>query len=280
MEIQVGSLSNLAYLLNLLVWLIGAALTGLGLLLYTKASDMGTAVNDELAPIMIVVIAIGGVLLFTASMGLLGVCRKQSVLLSGFLAAMIIVLLAQFAAVVILFTFEASVHYYLADGLQHSILFYGKDGDNAKFTKALDYLQQNLKCCGEYGFDDYMSPNASNWFSNNFGDLPDTCCEVVTENCGVEALNVDKPKEAPKGFYLEGCFGVTKDNIKLWLTIAGSAALVFMFVQVMAIFLNITLQKRFKEHEDYQLQSKKVKGVKDQEQAQDKAVAAAPVTAV
>ena len=45
----------------------------------------------------------------------------------------------------------------------------GKDGDNAKFTKALDYLQQNLKCCGEYGFDDYMSPNASNWFSNNFG---------------------------------------------------------------------------------------------------------------
>ena len=38
---------------------------------------------------------------------------------------MIIVLLAQFAAVVILFTFEASVHYYLADGLQHSILFYG-----------------------------------------------------------------------------------------------------------------------------------------------------------
>ena len=37
----------------------------------------------------------------------------------------------------------------------------------------------------------------------HFQDLPDTCCEVVTENCGVEALNVDKPKEAPKGFYLE-----------------------------------------------------------------------------
>ena len=31
-------------------------------------------------------------------------------------------------------------------------------------------------------------------------------------------------------------------------------ALVFMFIQVMAVFLNVVLQKRYKEHEDYQLQ--------------------------
>ena len=27
-----------------------------------------------------------------------------------------------------------------------------------------------------------------------------------------------------------------------------------MFIQVMAVFLNVVLQKRYKEHEDYQLQ--------------------------
>ena len=31
-------------------------------------------------------------------------------------------------------------------------------------------------------------------------------------------------------------------------------ALVFMVVQVLAVALNIVLQKRYKEHEDYQLQ--------------------------
>ena len=43
-----------------------------------------------------------------------------------FLAAMIIVLLAQFAAVVIMFIFESSVRYYMQDGMSHSLLFYGK----------------------------------------------------------------------------------------------------------------------------------------------------------
>ena len=43
---------------------------------------------------------------------------------------MIIVLLAQFAAVVIMFIFESSVRYYMQDGMSHSLLFYGKSKTN------------------------------------------------------------------------------------------------------------------------------------------------------
>ena len=40
-------------------------------------------------------------------------------------------------------------------------------------------------------------------------------------------------------------------------------ALVFMFIQVMAVFLNVALQKRYKEHEDYQLQVRGGMGIVD-----------------
>ena len=45
----------------------------------------------------------------------------------------------------------------------------GKGGDNAKFTESWDYVQENHKCCGQYGWADYTTPNASNWHSTNFG---------------------------------------------------------------------------------------------------------------
>jgi len=268
MEIQVGSLSTIAYFLNTLVLLIGSALAGIGIHLYLLTAEIGTSVNNELAPIMIILVAIGGVLFFTATIGLCGVCNKASVMLSGFLAAMIIVLLAQFAAVVIMFTFEASVHYYLEEGLEHSILFYGKTGENAKFTESIDFLQEKLECCGHYGYKDYASPNASNWFSTNSGSLPDSCCKEITDDCGLDATNsTDNSVEA---FNTKGCYDPALDFIQLWLAVAGSCALVFMFIQIISIFLNISLQKRYKEHEDYQLQSKKVKQVKEQEVAQEK----------
>ena len=63
--------------------LIGAALTGIGVYLFLETREIGTCINDELAPLMVVLIAIGGVLLVTALLGLVGVCKKKSVVLSG-----------------------------------------------------------------------------------------------------------------------------------------------------------------------------------------------------
>lgn len=63
--------------------LIGAALAGGGAYLYMVTHMMGAAVNDELAPIMIVLCAVGGALIFSALLGTIGVCKKKSMLLSG-----------------------------------------------------------------------------------------------------------------------------------------------------------------------------------------------------
>ena len=63
--------------------LIGGALLGMGVYLYLETEQIGTCINNELSPLMIVLIAIGGVLLITAVMGLAGICKKTSFILSG-----------------------------------------------------------------------------------------------------------------------------------------------------------------------------------------------------
>ena len=45
----------------------------------------------------------------------------------------------------------------------------GKSGENAKFTEALDFVQEEYQCCGEWGWADYTTPNASNWHSTKLG---------------------------------------------------------------------------------------------------------------
>lgn len=251
-------LSMSSYFFIFIVWAIGGSMLGLGVFYYLQIVEIGTAVNDELAPLIIVLAVVGAVLFVTSMIGCCGLCAKQSYLLSGFLTALIIVCVAQFAAVVILFMFEASLHYYLQDGMSHSLLFYGKSGENAKFTEALDYVQENYECCGKWGWDDYTTPNASNWYSTNYGSLPDSCCSVITEGCGLGVIDTNQLERIPAGMWTQGCYQVTQDSLKDLLIKAGSAVLVFLVVEVAALFLNFSLYAKYKHDEGFRVKNKKL----------------------
>ena len=58
-------------------------MVGVGIYLYLQIVEIGTVVNNELAPLVIVLIAVGGVLFLAALVGCCGACAKQSYLLSG-----------------------------------------------------------------------------------------------------------------------------------------------------------------------------------------------------
>ena len=262
-DLHVGALGNLVNLFNLLIALIGGGMLAVGAILYLEVSDMGPSLNNEIAPSMIVLGALGGILILTSLVGLVGVCKKQSLLIVAFLAAMTVAILAQYAVVVIMFLFQAGFSYFLNSGMDHSLKYYGKEAENVRFTEAWDYLQVKFDCCGKFGWEDYGSTNASDWFSTKAGSLPDTCCFVGgEEGCGEGAIAGLAEGTPPTGFFLRGCYDVTKTWLGWWLLIVGIAVLVFVVVEILAVFLNIHLQMRYREHEDYQLQSNKVKHVK------------------
>jgi len=271
-EFTVKTLSLVAYVVDIIILAIGVILTAGAAVLFYFVQRMTKVTNDEVYPIVVVIIAIGVILILTSILGICGVCRKTSALLSGFIAAMILILLAQFAAVVICFTFEASAHYFLFSGMHHTLAFYGKSGDLTTFTESIDFMQTNLKCCGLNGpsdFSDYY--NATFWVNNgNETNVPDSCClkAVKKADCGKDM----SMKPDSKVIYTKGCYKEALTFLETYLTIFGTGALVFMLVQLANIFVNIMLQRRFKEHEDYQLTSTKLKQVKkiDAEQAAQK----------
>ena len=63
--------------------MIGLALTAVGAYVFILTEEIGTAINNELSPIMLVLVVIGSVLVVTALIGFCGVFRKQSLFLSG-----------------------------------------------------------------------------------------------------------------------------------------------------------------------------------------------------
>lgn len=281
-EFTVKTLSLVAYVVDILILVIGVVLTAGAAILFFYVHAMTKVTNDEVYPIVVVIIAIGIILILTSILGICGVCRKTSALLSGFIAAMILILLAQFAAVVICFTFEASAHYYVTTGMSHTLAFYGKTGDLIKYTESIDFMQSNLKCCGLNGPSDYSDYyNATFWVNNgNETNVPDSCCLKAAKkaDCGKGMSMIPDAKVV----YTKGCYKETLSFMETYLTVFGSAALVFMLVQLANIFVNIMLQRRFKEHEDYQLTSTKMKQVKkiDADQAAQKKAAQIEAEAV
>ena len=173
-NVQVGALGNIVSILNLVIALIGGAMLAAGVVLYLETANLGTTVNDEVAPSMLVLAAIGGTLVVAALVGLVAVCKKRSLLIAAFLGAITVAVLAQFAIVVILFMLQSSFHYYLDDGMDHSMRYYGKLAENARFTEAWDFLHQTMECCGKFGWKDYTTYNASNWLSTTTDSLPDS----------------------------------------------------------------------------------------------------------
>ena len=62
---------------------------------------------------------------------------------------------------------HSQAHYYITTGMSHTLAFYGKTGDLIKFTDSVDFMQNNLKCCGLNGPSDYSDYyNATFWVNS------------------------------------------------------------------------------------------------------------------
>ena len=62
--------------------MIGITLTTIGTYLYIVTHNIARTINDEVAPTMIILLVIGSILIVTAALGVVGVFRKQSIIIA------------------------------------------------------------------------------------------------------------------------------------------------------------------------------------------------------
>lgn len=106
---------------------------------------------------------------------------------------------------------------------------YSLDDD---ITNAMDFVQQNLNCCGGDIFEDWTK---SEWYftASKRNKVPDSCCKTISKACGMS----DHPSNIP----YTGCRHPMAAYVKSHLVLLGWIAIGCCLLQILGFFFTVCL---------------------------------------
>uniref|UniRef100_A0A8C1GMJ6 Tetraspanin n=1 Tax=Cyprinus carpio TaxID=7962 RepID=A0A8C1GMJ6_CYPCA len=210
-------LKYLLFIFNLFFWLAGGAVMAVGIWTLVDKSDYISLLSSSTySAAAFILIGAGAVVVFTGMLGCCATIREQRGLL--------IVLNAELRADLK----ERMVQNYQQPGQEH-------------ITRAIDHLQQDLKCCGSNSSADWRE---GAWIHTSIASkrlVPDSCCKTPTEGCGV--------RDHPSNIYKVegGCISKLEEFILQHLIILGSVGLGIAFIQIVGMIFTCCLYQSLKE---------------------------------
>uniref|UniRef100_A0A8C9V5U4 CD63 antigen-like n=1 Tax=Scleropages formosus TaxID=113540 RepID=A0A8C9V5U4_SCLFO len=160
--------------------LCGAGLISLGVLVRMAMKDTLSVHSTSILAAPIILIVAGVIIFFTAYFGCCGSWKEHRCLITTFAVLLSFIILSEIGAAVAGYVLRGKVNETVEDGLKNMISQYNRSTD--AFRKAVDKMQQHLKCCGA---------NSSTDWANHTLDhqsVPDSCCKNLTSHCGSHAL--------------------------------------------------------------------------------------------
>ncbi|XP_073322153.1 tetraspanin 36 [Pagrus major] len=161
--------------LSLVFWAAGAALAYVGAYVIKSYDNFDHFIQDKytLIPAAIII----GVAVVMFIFGLVGCCatiRESKVGLSFFFMIIMLIFAAEVAALVFSFIYQNKI----SGDLERSMndVFAKYNGDDAE-TRAVDYLQTQLQCCG---VKNYTSWSNTTWYATHNQTVPQSCCKNTT----------------------------------------------------------------------------------------------------
>ncbi|VTJ61175.1 Hypothetical predicted protein [Marmota monax] len=178
-----GCLQGVKYLMfafNLLFWLGGCGVLGVGIWLAATQGNFATLSSSfpslSAANLLIVtgtfVMAIGFV-------GCIGALKENKCLLLTFFLLLLLVFLLEATIAVLFFAYTDKIDRYAQQDLKKGLHLYGTQG-NVGLTNAWSIIQTDFRCCGVSNYTD--------WFEvYNATRVPDSCCLEFSDSCGLHA---------------------------------------------------------------------------------------------
>jgi len=228
------------FVLNFIVFILGAAVTGLASYLLYKGREWDALLSTGAATLPVVFLVLGVFILLLGFFGCFGALRESPCLLYTYASIVLVLLLAQIG-LVIYGTLEKDA---LKEQVQEfmkkeAFLKYGH-GDE-KLTESLDAAQQKLECCGVTNYTDWWGDLEGANVTG--GDVPRSCCKNTTDATCQKVKRLS-PKEAEVLIYTIGCFTQLDDQVEghaLWMIIA---AVVLALVQLGCVVIACGIGKR------------------------------------
>lgn len=170
-------------LFNIIFWLSGAALLGVGIWVLVDNSlvkyiDFFAAVDESGALLKYaayILIAVGCFVLVVGFCGCCGAIRESQCLLGLYIFFLVIVMAGEIALGVLAIIFKGKLENAATNKFQDTLREkYNKTTDaGMAFTDAVMFVEREGKCCGLNGFEDYRTAGVTS--------VPVSCCKLKDE---------------------------------------------------------------------------------------------------
>ncbi|XP_033827723.1 tetraspanin-4 [Periophthalmus magnuspinnatus] len=163
----------LMFVFNLVFWLGGCGLFGVGLWLsFTQAEFSSLPLSFPSLSAANLLLVAGGVTMVLGFLGCLGALKEQRCLLFMFFLILLLLVLTEGVFILVIHMYQDQVDARAQDELKEGMRRYKTEPE---LRKSWDNVQMMFKCCGV--------SNKTDWWDILEGTLPASCCSVGTDPC-------------------------------------------------------------------------------------------------
>ncbi|XP_017479135.1 PREDICTED: tetraspanin-7 [Rhagoletis zephyria] len=190
-----------------------------GTTIQTIFGDFSQFIDDHFSSPPALLIAIGFILLFVATLGAYGAVKESVMLINLYGFSLFLVFILEVAAAIAAFVMQTQVRGMLMRTMNESIQAYD---DNVYVAAGVDFMQYTLGCCGVNSPVDWKLQNDTN--VENKIELPPSCCEEYS----MDEMNFDECVRP----YDSGCLPRMDFIISQSTMLIATGATTVAFVQV------------------------------------------------
>lgn len=235
-------LKILLFAFNLIFFLGGVGLLGVGIYVQLKIGDYVELSSVKYVTGPIIIIAVGAVIAVIAFFGCCGAIKESRCLLGTFFALMLLIFGLEVAGTALGFVYRAQISDELMKDLNETLSQYGTP-DKKGVTQAFDLLQEKEKCCGVNGYTDWQR---TPFTGGNHTFVPDSCCKDVKPGCGVIPGGTDTSK-----VNTEGCYQKTLDLLRDNLIIICGIGVAVAVIQLLSMIFALVMMCKIKDQSTY-----------------------------
>ncbi|KAM8750668.1 tetraspanin-9 isoform X1 [Pagrus major] len=218
-------LKYMMFIFNLIFWLCGCGLLGVGIWLSVSQGSFATfSPSFPSLSAANMVIFIGAIVMVTGFLGCLGAIKENKCLLLSFFIVLLIILLAELILLILFFVYTDKVSENAKQDLKDGLALYNSE-NNIGLRNAWNIIQAEWKCCGVIAYTDWHEALKEKV-------VPDRCCQEHYQNCGRNSTNM---------FWNRGCF----EKVEEWLDdnkhMLGTIGMVILVVQLLGMAFSMTL---------------------------------------
>lgn len=240
------------FFFNFILFVCGSIILGVGIWLkvdpdVTRYVDLAGHAADPstFSASVFVLIAVGTCIFVLGFLGCCGACQESECLLTTYAFLMIVIVLLELVAAILVIVFKGKVKPAVENFLGEKINEEFNNQKNDTFSRAINLMQIEFKCCGGSGINDYEN----SLFKNSTGDdVPKSCCvdAIITKDGKVEINSIANTYAACKSdaknklktdkhVYSKGCWEGFRKYLQKRTTVVMAVAFGVAGFQILAI---------------------------------------------